>query len=194
MNGLMRGQCGCASGLQPLRQGQLDALCGVYALLNASRLAAPTALPPRVCKLLFREGINWLYGKKAFPGALYDGLSIGKLMGMHKAVFQIRLPALRLKRPFIRRPPANSKEFWSRLEAYTQQVGCGVIVGLESRSWSHWSVVTEITLTKVILFDSDGRAYFLRDKCSCMNGEAAATHIEPGTILLMVDTQETNFS
>ena len=194
MNGVpVQGQCGYASGFQPLRQGQLDALCGVYALLNASRLADPTALPPRVCKLLFREGMDWLYGKKAFPEALYEGLSIGKLMGLHKAVFQTRLPALRLKRPFIRSPPANSKEFWSRLDAYTRQIGCGVIVGLESRSWGHWSVVAGIGPAKVILFDSDSRTFVLRGRCSCLHGETAGTgtgtHIEPGSILLVVNTR-----
>ena len=176
--------------LQPLQQGKLDGLCGLYALINAARLAVPT-LSRRTCKCLFREGAHWLYDKDTFPDVLYAGMGIGKLMGLHKAVFQHRVPGLRFKRPFTRSPPADATEFWTRLKSYAEQPCQGVIIYIESRSLNHWTVVYGVTPAKVMLFDSDGRAYLMRHRCSYTDAdEEAATVIAPNGVSILAYTQK----
>ena len=173
---------------QPLRQGYLDGLCGLYSLLNAARLAVPT-LSLEACRCLFREGAHWLYDKGDFPKVLYEGMSVNKIMGLHKAVIQRRVPGLRLKRPFTRSPPADAAEFWTRLKAYAEQPGHGAIICVEGRRLSHWTVVCSITSARLMLFDSDGRAYLVRQKCSYAVGdEEATTVILPGNISLLENT------
>ena len=175
--------------LQPLRQGYLDGLCGLYALINAARLAVPM-LPLRTCRRLFREGAHWLHTKGAFPAVLYSGMSNNKVISLHKAVFQHRIPGLRLKRPFTRSPPVDATEFWTRLKAYADRPGNGVIICIEGRRLSHWTVVYGVTPDRVTLFDSDGRAYLIRQKCSCSVGDAEApTIILPGCISILAYTQ-----
>lgn len=45
---------------EPWQQGNLDALCGLYAIINALRLLhAPTGgLSRQVCKTLYRDGLE----------------------------------------------------------------------------------------------------------------------------------------
>ena len=175
--------------MKPLQQGNLDGLCGLYSLLNAARLAVPT-LPRRTCTCLFREGAHWLYDRGAFPEVLYAGMTIGKLMGLHKAVFQPRIPGLRLKRPFIRSPPANTAEFWERLKTYAEQPGQGVIIGIGRPQLTHWSVVSGVTTAKVMLFDSNGSTYLVRDKCAYTGADVKATTIiMPNGVSILVYTR-----
>lgn len=61
------------------RQGELDGLCGIYAIINAMKLLAVSrshAFSDYDGAILFREMVKYLHNRNLMPNALWDGTSI----------------------------------------------------------------------------------------------------------------------
>jgi hypothetical protein len=172
--------------LPPLRQGSLDGLCGLYALINASRLALPS-LAMRVCTRLFREALHWLLDRQSYPETLCDGLNVNTLLRLHRAVFQPGLP-LSMHRPFLRNLPKDNREFWRRMEDESLRQGQSLIICFENRYRSHWTVVRKVAAERVILFDSSGLCFLPRPGCAFRSEQKPIHLIAPGGVLLLKKT------
>ena len=155
--------------LQPYEQGSLDSLCGVYALINASRIAYPQGRSP-FWETLFNESIDWLCRSGA--KYIYEGLSSKELMSLCKAVFRPRIKGLKLKRPLLRVGLLSEPELAVQLEAMLGEPGAGVIVGIDNYDWGHWSVLRRMTPYHYTLFDSDGLKRLRRGR-----GSVLARHV-----------------
>ena len=72
----------------PLRQGQLDNLCGLYASMNAlSVVCAPlTPFTARQQNELFREGLAWLERRASLAEVLSYGMVYDLHIGLTKAL------------------------------------------------------------------------------------------------------------
>jgi hypothetical protein len=138
--------------LKPLRQGDLDGLCGVYAILNALQWLLPKARTTDYLTKLFDKIIGAIY--------TIDNIKDGGEEPELKKVFQ-----------FVKEQVAN--DFGAAIEmtvladaadkfkrpdqaiesAFADGSGGVLILGFEGFD-SHWTVVRGITTTEVILFDS----------------------------------------
>jgi hypothetical protein len=168
---------------QALWQGSLDDLCGIYALVNASRLLVPS-LTNHACKQVFKQAIRWICDRNDYPDMLCEGLDADTMARLHKDVFEPRW-RLSLHRPFYRRTPQSAKEFWLWMEKEAARQRQAVIICFESRHWNHWTVVRDITPTKVTLFDSNGLYFLKREGCG-HTPEHSTTHvIAPENVLLL---------
>src|ERR1017187_8302672 len=147
------------SGLVPLRQGDLDGLCGVYACLNAIQLLVPAARDWDYLNKLMVHIIGVCYTAKDVTAG-GDELKMcsvfkyasGKVLKDHKAD---------LSMTNVARPDGfkNPDDF---IEAEFALGHPGVFVmGYEGRD-SHWIVVRDITDSRVMLFDSCGQKFFDR--------------------------------
>jgi len=171
--------------IPPYRQGGLDKLCGVYALINASRLADPT-LKQKACEEVYLEAVCWLQGNGSHRVQL-DGLTFNTLLSLHSRVFQEQWPQIRLRRPFMykRDVPSSAEDFWLWMKNAASQRGQGVFIGIESNK-GHWSAVREINSTHIYLFDSDKWPNLQRSECGCFPEERKKYLIEPKYVLLLV--------
>lgn len=146
--------------LRPLEQGHLDGLCGLYAIINAVRVAVypELTLSTRVSKRLFECGLIILGRKKRLRHTIVNGIDHALWLVMCRVVIAEaeRLTAYRLVVSHL----FNHERSW-----HTRNVIHGiaasvrrnqpVIICLEGRL-DHWSVVTQCTPTRFNLFDSAG--------------------------------------
>ena len=174
-----------AAGRQkPFQQGDMDGLCGLYSLLNSARCADPS-LHVLTCKAMFRESLGWLQLNGYLPDVLYSGVPVKALLSLHKRVIRKRRPGLKLKRPFIQSRPTSNEEFWAAMAGLVTQPGRALLVGMFSRSWSHWTVIRRITARQVFLFDSGDLHWFRPGNCTCSRDKPAAYFIDPAEVFLI---------
>jgi hypothetical protein len=65
--------------IEPLGQGELDGLCGLYSAINALRLCAASHGRPLdwdQCERLFREGVDYLDAHGRLLHGAYWGMSL----------------------------------------------------------------------------------------------------------------------
>ena len=150
-------------GPAPFRQGDLDGLCGVYAIVNAMRLLCPKldrAKAERLFEALLRELPQ---GRTdCGPAAICHGVSRGCLRRMitvtRRQVRQefgvaIRLECLGNAASRID-APIRLEWLWATL-AEKFDTGAIAIVGIGGRH-NHWSVAMTITPRMLWLADSSG--------------------------------------
>lgn len=169
---------------KPFQQGDMDGLCGLYSLINSARCADPS-LHVLTCKAMFRESLSWLHTHGYLPEVLYNGVPASALLSLHKRVIRKRRPGLKLKRPFMQKRPETDEEFWAALASFTAKPGCALLVGMFSRSWSHWTVIRRITAKQVFLFDSGDLRWFRPDNCTCSRDRPGAYFIDPAEVFLI---------
>ena len=149
-----------AAELEPLQQGKLDGLCGLYAIVNGIRIAAypEYQLGRTDQRRLFRHGIAFLGRTRYLPTILDDGMS-GRLW---RRLFMTILEeaqertGLRLYARFILvredRPCARAAV---RLIRRSLADGAPVILTFWG-TLNHTSVAIGYTKKRLLLFDSFG--------------------------------------
>ncbi|MBM1172324.1 hypothetical protein [Microvirga arabica] len=167
------------------RQGDLDGLCGVYAIVNALRYVL--RLRDEQCKQLFAKLIKALeQDSPCLHKSLLRGLywcQLKRLVavagkgrcGDRDLTFQAH--PLRLKQDQHTLP-----DLWAALE---QELGpaCVAIVGITGAT-DHWCVVYQVTPKTLWLLDSDGGTYMRRSRCTVRPARTRYC-LELGEILLI---------
>lgn len=150
--------------ITPYQQGRLDALCGLYALINALRvLHAPSRpLPVRCCKELFATGMDVLTAKSGSKAAVHSGMSVTRQRKLARAILKSAilrpLPKIVLRAPL---PRATTMEALDRSLQAAIASGDVLLVCFHGRL-SHHSVIVGISPARIILCDSDGLRYVLK--------------------------------
>ena len=145
----------------PLRQGDLDGLCGVYAVLNALQYLVPKARGYDFLSKTF----DALMGPVVKIDHVRDGGEEPEIKAVH--AFVAKQAKTELKVDFVRLPrPADAKSFKTpdlAMEAQFKKKEKGVFVfGFEGRD-SHFTVARSVTPTRVMLFDSWEYGWFERE-------------------------------
>ena len=156
--------------IRPMRQGSLDGLCGVYAIVNVMRYLAPEIDADRATELF--AAMMRARHEQALRRPLafvYRGLGRRSLIALTGAAIDhvARTAGIEIEAEWL--APAKLKRsslptIWRSLSA---NIGpsCAVIVGLGGRT-SHWTCVVDITSRQMRLFDSDGMCVLRRDQCT----------------------------
>ncbi len=152
---------------RPRRQGNLDALCGIYAIINAFTHAArdePLRYFPT--KRLFMHLIAKATDRRGDTSFIGDGLTHSELKhlckkavrfhGKHGCEFKLMAPkSLLSDRPY----PRNSEEVHGRSAWFaeaSEQAASAVILDINNQWVSHWSVLTGTADQRLALYDSNG--------------------------------------
>ena len=121
------------------QQGELDSLCGVYALLNAYRL-----LVPRISKAtfhrLFTESVVWLNGQGVLLDAVTDGLEAEHLLGMIQHTFRPVFPFIEVERLWAKKEQAEPELLNLLVKKYVALPNSTVLVCFENQAYGHWTV------------------------------------------------------
>ena len=145
----------------PLRQGDLDGLCGVYAVLNALQYLVPKAQEDDFLSKTF----DALMGSVICIHNVRDGGEEPEIAAVH--AFVAKRAKRLLKVDFLRVPHGGDRRRFDTpdqaMEAKFKEGEKGVFVfGFEGRD-SHFTVAQSVTPTRVMLFDSWEYGWFERE-------------------------------
>ena len=150
--------------MAPFRQGGLDALCGIYALINGFAHAAradPIPYFPR--KKLFTHLIDRAAYWRGDASFVCDGLTHEEIRYLTKQATRFisrkghafsATPARKLGRPLSRRGDVGGRAAW--LQEAAKLSHCAVILEINTPWLSHWSVLAQVEGERVYLIDSNG--------------------------------------
>lgn len=145
----------------PYQQGELNSLCGLYALINAIRVVHAPAhpLPGNTSRNLFGAGAKALVADGRTRHALHRGMTAGQQYRLARTLMQApllsRLPPLRL---LEKRPKLSTT---ADLEQFVQKTigrGAVLLVCFEGRL-SHHTVIAGVSDQRLVLCDSIGMQF-----------------------------------
>jgi hypothetical protein len=145
----------------PFQQGELDGLCGLYAIVNATRIAMSPSnrMKSADCKDFFEFLIACLHKKGMLFTAMTNGMSprlVSKLLRQSDHWLKRNFDArLRIKRLHHLKPEAPRIRVVVALAAHLRQPNTAALVAVEC-GHAHWSVVRKVAAGSLLMFDSDG--------------------------------------
>ena len=160
--------------IEPYRQGNLDALCSLYALINAIRLAHDGQLTVHAEKRLFRLGLEFLHTRRILRVVATNGLAAPQFVAMaHHLASHAKATPIRI----ITYKGGRSASLRHALQWVTAQLKKGrpVLVELKG-AYNHYSVVVGINERSLDLFDSIGYRWIEISSCSIGNARVRRRH------------------
>jgi len=154
--------------MEPFQQGALDCTCGLYAVINAIRLAVGDnrLASAESCLGLYYSFIQTLEHKQSVVFALQEGLSTQMISALlHTAKVHLRANmGLKLdwQKPFHNRPTQNLGPVLTLISTHRSRGG-SVILGTEGKH-DHWTVVQKVTSKSLMLADSNNLKSFAVSK------------------------------
>lgn len=114
-------------------QGDLDGLCGQYAIANAAGLCGASDQ-----KVLFQTACRTL-ARSRWPNVLWEGTTFGDLRRMIAACKPL-MPGIAVSYPFHREPPRTNRGFWRRFDVTfaDERAACAII--MTTHPSDHWVV------------------------------------------------------
>jgi hypothetical protein len=138
-------------------QGELDGLCGMYAIVNAIQLCDSAIDTDEVFQLAC-TGI----AQSAWPAVLWEGTSRGQLQKMIKNITQ-KHPKITAKYPFSKNAPVSPAAFWTEFNRVFEEEAavCAIVRIAEkiSADMHHWTVIEPVG-EKIKNTDSTANAQF----------------------------------
>lgn len=168
---------------EPWRQGELDLLCGVYAVVNSIKIAAPFISP---AKSHFDEVFY------AVARALEECPSSHTFLsyGLNRRSLGVALNAagewlessfgcqLDTSWPYYRWPDVKSAHVFSRIQDHLAIPNTAAIVCVAGQI-DHWTVVSDVTARRVWLFDSIGMKFIRRSSIGSLHEQSTRYQIMP---------------
>ena len=152
--------------LRPYQQGRLDALCGIYALINSLRLLCPK-LDKETCEAVFRALIKARTRQAAAPLTVISaGLSRRELVQLIDPWrrFVAKKLGIRLTVKRLKVPEPTLGGIWRSLCRVLDGQSV-VILGLDGAE-QHWTVAYAATERTLRVADSSGLCMILRSQCT----------------------------
>jgi hypothetical protein len=172
---------------RPLRQGDLDRLCGVYAVVNALRFLCPE-LTGSGCGVLFRHLMAGLAEPKQKRTVLVaDGLRRRTLHGLvehglSRARKDLRVDLVARLLPRAERTTDRFDRLWAALAKAVGE-SCVAIIELGGTQ-RHWTVVVRVGRKNLYFFDSVAITRVSRAYCG-IDPTKAVIAIPPRSVILI---------
>lgn len=159
--------------LEPYQQGRLDGLCGLYAIINAIRVA--TYIYRRKNRSyyqgLFHDGLEKLSQLGDLSGFVAEGISYGEFTTLTRLLCR-KASTETLRITFQKLPVRVAPELRKHNITKALASGCPVLLDLQHRY--HYSVAVGCTASTITLFDSYG---YVRTKALDTSSLTTTTNI-----------------
>lgn len=145
---------------KPYKQGDLDALCGLYSIINACRIACRS---PEINKRLdgwnlFSCLVGALEERGKVSNVLLHGISIRDHNHLLKTAgrYLTRNHGLHLliERPLGKIPKLTVNQVFAIARKHLHKPATTALLDFETEEWQHWSIITRIENRRVYLADS----------------------------------------
>ena len=156
------------SSLKPLQQGALDSLCGMYAAINAIRIADDFEAQPHrnIGSVLSTAAVKYLSRRGELGSIFRFGMGYKRQQELTKHL--LKSYRNQYGGQIVLRP---SKDSFLSVDHFIEseiKTGNPVCVCLEG-AISHYTIIQGVNKKQVLLFDSGGRRFFQRASIS-LNG------------------------
>jgi hypothetical protein len=148
--------------MRPFRQGSLDRLCGVYAVVNATQLALQDyrQMTSGNRQELFEHLIDQLNNDGLLLDAITQGINANTLRTLLRCTANWLLGKyelqLSVQRPFYHAKSFTSETFANALDMRLRHQHTAAILSLVYYC-NHWTVIHNITAKSLVLYDSAGK-------------------------------------
>ena len=162
------------------RQGNLDSLCGCYAVINSI-----TLMVPRIeAEALFSFVITRI-GKR-LASVMLNGMTTAELRSL---VLKPCRNFCAKQRVSLHYSICSSSplDYWPTVQAHMAQYGVGSIVLGITGSYDHWTCVRRITAKTMLLADSSDWERLYRRHVAVGKAEATYRLRPKDTFLMMID-------
>lgn len=185
--------------LRPYLQGNLDSLCGIYALINsirwALRIESASAKGPH-WEELFRRLTNHAVKEMGHLELTTSGLSLYAMIGLTHVARDYVSDELNIellfRRPFAIKKPTEANQTIESISRHLQQSSTAALAAVYGKL-NHWSVITAIDDKQAQLFDSERIKHLpissLRPK-ELVDRRERRSHVQTGSIILLNATNE----
>lgn len=173
--------------MRAVRQGDLDALCGVYAIINALEVAGVTGPRSQMHRRLFRRLTCGLPPDR-LQNAMHDGLDQDDLIKTSNRAFRWLRQAYGLRASLSQ--PLRGEEiddlavYVATVAEWTREPNLAVIVNVHLAGLSHWTVVRTVKGRAMEVRDSTTLKRLALDRFSLVRGRYRFS--APETLLLRV--------
>ena len=156
--------------LEPSQQGELDSLCGLYAIMNAMRLAILPhgELTDEQEELILKRLVRTADRKWRFTSWYLEGMGARRFLTLVRVAIDILYQITGYKLSYKPIPLKVLASADSLRSAVLEASGSGqdvIIAGIEGQDLSHWTVITGASDTTLRVFDSSGGRYFMLRNC-----------------------------
>jgi len=145
--------------IQPFRQGDLDGLCGLYAIINAARVVCGRKLSDKRSRKLFEYLSQYTIKDRGNLNILTEGLCLcemiklmKELRGLLEDIYDLRLQAYRPWKGKAASKPSD-EAILLELGGLLSNKHSAAIVGFD-HPVMHWTTITGINQTQAAIFDS----------------------------------------
>lgn len=137
--------------MTPAIQGQLDGFCGIYSVVNATKVVA--GIDSRESQRLFWKIFSILEPRKPVSRFVREGISDRDMGYIFRKIVQETYD-LKVDKAFgHNRVPLGV--YWETIQGFLKPgEPRAVILVLESWDWGHWTVIQRATAKTLFLFDS----------------------------------------
>lgn len=151
--------------MKPYQQGNLDGLCGAYAVINAVRLIS-NKLSTEECQGVLLKILRLQIKHRKSVYFMIHGLNQTKIANILQQIIEPDF-TITYSRPFKKRQKVKFAELYASLYDYlnAHDKRC-VIICFETKSYDHWTVVESISANRLNLFDSIGRKFINCKHCT----------------------------
>ncbi len=175
--------------LRPCRQGNLDSLCGLYAVLNATRRCFEKSdYKGKINgQSLFNIFVESLAKQRLFSSVALDGSSsktMQRLFKLTRSLLEKRKLGLVVEQPF-RSNKTTLKECLIKCNSHSLEKDQAVIILLEGQ-YCHWTVFDRITDTRLLLFDSNGLSYLPLKNVALLQSKVKSVHYLDATEIFFI--------
>jgi hypothetical protein len=132
------------------RQGHLDALCGIYSVINSLSLLLNHQLDS---KALFAYLIRHL--RHSIAANLVEGFSLAEQINALRLGSRYLMTRQDVRLRFHSRSANTLQQYWHGMRSHYQQHGAGSIVLSINEGYNHWTCVRHITERTIVFADSD---------------------------------------
>lgn len=173
--------------IQPLGQGDYDGLCGLYAILNAIRLAAaPTQiLSHKYAQRLFVSGVRYLSDRDALERAVCWAIKRQHLQGLvrHLRREAWAIAKLRVHHEHLLEDgdEIDAEQVFAALDHYLSQRK--VVLAFLRGAYRHYTVVAGSTRSSLILFDSYGYRWLRKASCVVTATDPARHNVHAASLM-----------
>ena len=176
--------------VRPLQQGKHDRLCGIYSVVNAILWIDPDSR--HLSQRLVDCGLAFLFAKQRLDRVMLSGMTrkLWLKLAHHILAERNRLMPSQLALQSISRAGGeDGSTNWSHVSDYTD-IGLPVLANVQG-AYNHFTVITDVTEKRVILFDSDGLHWLQRRTCVIGGPDACRRFwIEPPGLVTLQPTAD----
>jgi hypothetical protein len=137
----------------PYEQGYLDGLCGIYSIINATRLIVNDMREEEAMKL-FSKCMRHVEKRKSLGKVSTEGVNEKDIWSILKKVVIVDY-GVKVERPFYNAGELSVYDYFLELSEYFGKDGKrSAMICVEREDWDHWTVIRSLTMKHLKLFDS----------------------------------------